>query len=87
MGADLETKVADLAARSATREADKLGRLRGLSNDCGFTEFYRAFARVFGPGTRVVWFGTEAEHYDNGSMLRKCRAYPAHTWKPMKGKR
>jgi hypothetical protein len=60
---DLSRRVARLALSSADREAGKSARLRVDADGCGFTDFYRAFKRVFGPGVRIVYFKGRTDSY------------------------
>lgn len=49
-------QVSRLSAVSEQREAERSSRLRRDANECGFTAFYRDLHRVFGAGTRIVYF-------------------------------
>lgn len=48
-------KIARMAIASAQREAKRASALRADADECGFSDFYRAFARVFS-GTRITYF-------------------------------
>jgi hypothetical protein len=59
----LQSRVARLALSSADREAAKSARLRADADACGFTDCFRAFQRVFGPGVRIVYFRAGADSF------------------------
>jgi hypothetical protein len=63
MNDELQSRVARLALSSGEREAGKSARLRRDAEWCGFTDFYRAFQRVFGPGVRIVYFQGRTDSY------------------------
>ena len=60
---DLQIRVAALQARSVVREAQRSSRLRIDADECGFTDFYRAFQKQFGPGVRILYFRGSSDSY------------------------
>ena len=59
----LQEKVAELAAKSVIREAQRSSAMRRHADECGFTDFYRALQKQFGPGTRITYFSCPAGTY------------------------